>query len=219
MDERNPCCAHKAMPDSAEPARQLRRIVEARELAMPRRTLLAALAASVVMAVAWGCGGGDHRPENSPPDAAPHDPAAVKQGPDAPSTRGSGCPVTPPDHSIPPGQSRNPGADRAPYYGNGRLWTVLPPNGTVREPPKRDGSIQEKFPWWRGVGGRGRLTIAGRRLDAPAPPLRASIPGGYGLTDFQASGIIFPTAGCWSVTGAAGTATLSFVTLALNGAP
>jgi hypothetical protein len=93
------------------------------------------------------------------------------------------------------------------------MWTVLVPDGIVRDTPHRDGSIREKFPWWRGAGVRGRLGITGRRLDAPGPPLRADIPGGYGLTDFQATGLIFPTAGCWRVTATAGDATLSFVTL------
>jgi len=185
---------------------------------MSRPALLAALAASLVTAAAWGCGGGDRGGDARPPDPARHDrPAAPQKGVDAPAARRPrDCPVTPPNHSIPPGQSENPGADRAPYHGNGRLWTVLPPNGIVRDAPKRDGSIREKFPWWRGVGVRGRLRITGRRLDAPAPPLRANIPRGYGLTDFQASGIIFPTAGCWSVTGTARKANLSFVTLAVE---
>jgi hypothetical protein len=67
-----------------------------------------------------------------------------------------------------------------------------------------------KFLWWRGV--RGKLTIQGQRLDAPAPPLRADIPGGYGDTGFQATGLIFPTEGCWEVTGKVGESSLTFVT-------
>jgi hypothetical protein len=67
-----------------------------------------------------------------------------------------------------------------------------------------------KFPWVRGV--RGKLTIQGKRLDAPAPPLRAHIPDGYGDTGFQATGIIFPTEGCWEVTGKVGDSSLTFVT-------
>jgi hypothetical protein len=57
-----------------------------------------------------------------------------------------------------------------------------------------DGSLQMKFPWWRAV--RGKVEIEGRRLDAPAPPIQAHIPDGYGETGFQAMGIYFPTAGC-----------------------
>ena len=120
------------------------------------------------------------------------------------------CQVTPPNGNIPPGQHGNPGADRAPYFGNDRLGTVLYPNGIVRETPGRDGSVAQKFPWWRGV--RGHLKITDQRLDATAPPLRARIPAGYGPTGFQATALVFPTQGCWRVQATAGAASLSFVT-------
>jgi hypothetical protein len=179
---------------------------------MSLRALVVALAALLVTAAAWGCGSRDRGGDTRSRDVARSDrPVAPQDDADAPSAnRPEHCPVTPPNHRIPPGQSANPGASKAPYHGNGRLWTVLPSNGIVRDGPERDGSVREKFPWWRGPGVRGRLRIAGRRLDAPGPPLRAAIPVGYGLTDFQASEIIFPRAGCWSVTGTAGRASLSF---------
>jgi hypothetical protein len=72
-----------------------------------------------------------------------------------------------------------------------------------------DGSLAMKFPWWRGV--KGKLSIEGRRLDASAGPLRASIPDGYGDTGFQATSLIFPTPGCWEVSGKVGKVTLTFV--------
>ncbi len=50
----------------------------------------------------------------------------------------------------------------------------------------------------------------------PAPPLRADIPEGYGLSGFQASGVIFPTEGCWEVTGRVGNVSLTFVTLVVK---
>jgi hypothetical protein len=90
------------------------------------------------------------------------------------------------------------------------------PNGTVEFRPggpgfvESDGSRSMKFPWWRAVGGK--LTITGRRLDASAPPLRAHIPEGYGDTAFQSTALIFPTEGCWEVTGRVGDVTLTFVT-------
>jgi hypothetical protein len=67
-----------------------------------------------------------------------------------------------------------------------------------------------KFPWWRGV--KGKLSISGKRLDSAAPPLRAAIPDGYGDSGFQATGLIFPTEGCWEVTGKVGEASLTFIT-------
>jgi hypothetical protein len=71
-----------------------------------------------------------------------------------------------------------------------------------------------KFWWWRPEKG-GSLEISGHRLDAPAAPLRASVPIGYDGQHFQATGLIFPTQGCWEVTGRVGDASLTFVTLVL----
>jgi hypothetical protein len=77
-----------------------------------------------------------------------------------------------------------------------------------------DGSLAMKWPWWRGVPGK--LAIEGRRLDAPAPGLRAEITDGYGDSGFQPISLIFPTQGCWEVTGKVGGARLTFVTLAVK---
>ena len=79
----------------------------------------------------------------------------------------------------------------------------LPPNGVLE-------TADTKFGWWRQVSGQ--LTITGRRLDAAAPPLRSRVPSGYGARGFQASGVHFPTEGCWEVTGTVGTTSLRFVT-------
>jgi hypothetical protein len=59
----------------------------------------------------------------------------------------------------------------------------------------------QKIAWWREKGSAyGKLRVSGQRLDAEAPPLRAHIPSGYATTwGFQASGLYFPTAGCWRV--------------------
>jgi len=122
-----------------------------------------------------------------------------------------GCPVTEANGSTPPGERPSTG-----HHGNGAIWTVLWPNGTVTFQPggpgaqEEDGALSMKFAWWRAV--EGRLEVTGRRLDGSAPPLRASIPEGYGNTGFQASGLIFPTPGCWEVTAKAGPGTLAFVT-------
>jgi hypothetical protein len=93
------------------------------------------------------------------------------------------------------------------------VWTILYyPTLVVRARNLHpDGSMEEKFPWWRGVSGG--LAIRGQRLDGSAPPLRADIPSGYGDSGFQATSIIFPTEGCWRVTGSVGTASLTFVVL------
>jgi len=125
------------------------------------------------------------------------------------------CPVTAPNGSAPPGEQPSPY-----LHGNGQIWTALWPEGRVVFEPGGpgqilpDGSLDMKWGWWRGV--TGQLTIEGRRLDASAPPLRADIPEGYGATGFQASGLIFPSPGCWEVTGKVGEAKLTFVTLVVK---
>ena len=101
-------------------------------------------------------------------------------------------------------------------HGNDALSTGLWPDGTVvfkQSGPGYvldDGALMMKFWWWRLVPGQ--LTFEGRRLDAPAPPLRARVPEGYGPIGFQSTGLIFPTPGCWEVTGRVGEKTLTFVT-------
>ena len=76
-----------------------------------------------------------------------------------------------------------------------------------------DGSIDAKFGWWR--AGSGKIRISGRRLDASAPPLRAHVPDGYGL-GFQATGLTFPTTGCWRVTGRYLKSQISFTLLVVK---
>jgi hypothetical protein len=105
----------------------------------------------------------------------------------------------------------------AAIYGNGKLWVALWPHGVIeagRPFANKDGSVSMKFPWWRSI--TGHLRITGRRLDGRAPPLRADVPYGYGTTGFQASGVVFPTPGCWQVIGKAGTTTLTFVTFVIR---
>ena len=65
-----------------------------------------------------------------------------------------------------------------------------------------------KVLWVRPVGAQ--LKINGRRVDADAPALTAWVPGGY-YHSFQASGITFPTDGCWEITASASDARLKFV--------
>lgn len=121
----------------------------------------------------------------------------------------SSCAATIGNGWVPPGER-----PASTWYGNGKLWTALWPDGTIiatAQFVRPDGSIQMKFPWWRAASGR--LRITGHRIDAPAPPLRAIVPAGYGNgAGFQASSVIFKTEGCWRVTGRVGRAKLTFVT-------
>jgi len=124
------------------------------------------------------------------------------------------CPVTSPngtaagEDQVDPGSFGNPHVSVGPFG----LW----PDGTVVFKPggagfvTRDGSLGMKFGWRRGVSGQ--LKIDGRRLDAVAPPLRSEVPSGYGDRGFQATYVIFPTEGCWEVTGTVGDAHVTFIT-------
>ena len=133
--------------------------------------------------------------------------------PSRPPASSPACPVTLPNGHNPPRQ-RTPG-QRSPFsHGTGRLWVELYPRGIVRratyERGRPNGGIAVKFPWTRGVVGR--LIITGRRLDADGPALRSWVPNGYGHTGFQSTAVIFPSKGCWAVTGRVGGASLTFVT-------
>jgi hypothetical protein len=143
-------------------------------------------------------------------------PAEGSRQPTAPGTVDQACPVTAPNNLTPPGEAPSKGSLGAGgYLGNGRLWTVLWPHGLVLVPPDDigpDGSLEMKFPWWRGPRLHGAVHIHGHEL-ALGLPVGASIPGGYGDTGFQPSGIVFPAAGCYEITGEAAGATLTFVTL------
>ena len=116
------------------------------------------------------------------------------------------CPATTPTHQRPPSGN----------YGNEFIATTLTEDGKIVFAPGgpgfvlKDGSLAMKQPWWRLV--KGQLVIEGHRLDSPAVPLRAAIPTGYGETGFQATGLIFPTPGCWEVKALLGEHSLTFVT-------
>lgn len=119
------------------------------------------------------------------------------------------CPVTPPNGSLPPGETVN----SPDYLGNGELWTALWPDGKVimeSHNVEADGSYSMKWGFIRGV--TGPLIVEGHRLDADAEPLRADIPEGYGDSGFQVTGLFFPTTGCWEVTARVGDSSLTFVT-------
>lgn len=119
------------------------------------------------------------------------------------------------------------------YYNDERtLFTYLWPEDKVVFKPdgpgfiESDGSLVMKWPWHR-YNIKGQVVIEGRRLDLLAPPLRAIVGDcydkntaapscGYGDTGFIATTLIFPTEGCWEVTGRVGSHTLTFVTLVVK---
>lgn len=101
-------------------------------------------------------------------------------------------------------------------YGSDRLSVALwRENKFVFAPDgpgfiDRDGGLGIKVGWWRDQ--KGLLQIQGRRLDGAAAPARAYI-SDYGDTGLQPIYLVFPTPGCWEITGSVGQASLTFVTL------
>ena len=103
------------------------------------------------------------------------------------------------------------------FCGNEFLKAGLPPGGKLVFKPggagfvDRDGALGIKFAWDRLVPGE--LHVGGRRLDGDAPPARAYLSDGYGDRGFQPIYLVFPTPGCWEITGAVRKGKLSFVLL------
>ena len=131
---------------------------------------------------------------------------------DGKSARPSSCPVTLSNHPR-----ANFAVSRKFGYRQGRIAVELWPLGVTlvqRSDITPDGAFGVKVGWYR--YGRGKLTITATRLDKPGRVIRTSVPSGYGSTGFQASGIDFPSAGCWKVTGTVGQSHLTYVTVVLK---
>ena len=179
------------------------------------RRMTAWVAAGLLAAGALaGCAGGrSTTTTTAAPSTASTGPPRQVSG-----TGASGCPVTSPSSVGPPGVSPSLFFGWGASHGNGKLWVGgLWPGGVIAAGPDfvtEDGAVGMKFGWWRAVAGT--LRITGRRLDRAAPPLRAEVPDGYGETGFQATGVYFPTEGCWEVTGEVGTTSLTFVTFVVK---
>ena len=144
---------------------------------------------------------------------------SVKALPQSAAPTNTPCAVTRQNGS---GLTHDVGQGGAGNHGNEKrtIATTLWPDGTIVFKPggpgciEDDGAMSMKWPWWH-EGKEKRLKIAGHRLDGEAPPLRARIPGAYS-GEFQASSLIFPTPGCWQVTGNVDEQTLTFVVRAVK---
>ncbi len=95
------------------------------------------------------------------------------------------------------------------YWPRGTLVAGPLPDGGEMAHANADGSISAKVGWWR--SSPRQLTVSGRRLDRPAPPLRADVAPAYSYGAFLPSILTFPTTGCWRVEGRVGGARLAFV--------
>jgi hypothetical protein len=120
------------------------------------------------------------------------------------------CSVTEPVWAKPPEDSAVPGTpDFGHYFINEdeSIWAAAWWTGQQAD-YLRAGEKGIKTGWFRPAGAT--LEITGQRLDGGASPLEASVPCCY-PTRFQATGLSFPTEGCWQVTARAADSELSFV--------
>lgn len=105
------------------------------------------------------------------------------------------------------------------WFGSALLWTLLPTDGVWRQLPLDASGYTQKTFWWRaGYDWQAeplpKLTVTGKRLDAPAAALSASAATNGNearLQSFMLVGVQFPTSGCWQVTGHYGGSDLTYV--------
>jgi hypothetical protein len=125
-------------------------------------------------------------------------------------TAANDCPVTEPAWVKPPDDTAVDGSPAYGHYFVNADQSIMASAGWVFDQEyllaERENGI--KMGWFRPAGAT--LEITGQRLDGDSPPLEAIIPCCY-PTRFQASGLIFPTEGCWEITAKAADRELSFV--------
>jgi hypothetical protein len=122
----------------------------------------------------------------------------------------SACTVTEPVWAKPPEDSAVLDPPAYGYYflnADRSIWACAWWTGP-EEYHLRAGEEGNKVGWFRPAGAE--LEITGQRLDGQAPPLEFHAPCCYPIR-FQASGLVFPTQGCWEVTARAAESELTFV--------
>ena len=122
----------------------------------------------------------------------------------APASQAIDCRTTASIRAEPP---QNPDADPfgdGPWFINGdrTIWAWAGPSGW------QSSATGIKVLWIRPEGKN--LTIAGRRLDEPAPPLSVEVPNGYPRS-FQPTRLMIRSPGCWQISATVGTSDLTFV--------
>ena len=134
------------------------------------------------------------------------------------------CPVTKPPWIafVPPSPYPAEQPASSFWFGTEKLWTNLLMDGTWKglpvwtaaEQAEEDASYRPTGPafrnklfWWHeSYDWRtdDPLTVTGKRLDAPAPPLYGRANNGWTNDShhpFMVAGIFLPTLGCWQITG------------------
>jgi hypothetical protein len=125
------------------------------------------------------------------------------------NTSSTFCPVTEPEWVKPPEDSAVEGLPEFGYYyvnQDRSIWASAWWTGEEKE-YLRMGEEGLKMGWFRPEGAE--LEITGHRIDGQASHLDAHAPCCY-PTRFQATGLTFPSDGCWEVTAKAAESELSF---------
>ncbi len=170
--------------------------------------------------VQWSVAGQNPDPTNTPEVSAVSSPFAPTDSVILPHNPPDTCPVTRPPKTLftpPPPYSRN--APSGFWYGTDSLWTAIPWDAVWSSLPHNPAGFTQKVFWWRkGYSWKNepqpQLVVTGRRLDAPAPPLKVSRATNAFAEDIQSAmlvGVDFPTLGCWQITGRYAGTELSFV--------
>ena len=140
-----------------------------------------------------------------------------------PKTPPKDCPLTVPQNPafVPPApyDTLNSFKDYF-WFGSNSLWTTVPQNGIWEGLPfNPSAGYTQKVLWWRDGyvwtdEPEPNLIVTGERLDAKAPPLRASKATNAYAGDIGSAilvGVDILTAGCWKITGQYNNSELSFV--------
>lgn len=146
--------------------------------------------------------------ETATSEVVPHDPPAS-------------CPITVPQNPTftPPAPYNSMGFEGEFWYGSSSLWTAVRENGVWEALPHNPEGYTQKVFWWRDgyvwtEEPEPALTVTGERLDASAPPFRASKATNASASDIGSAmlvGVDIPTLGCWKITGKYSNTELSFV--------
>lgn len=150
-------------------------------------------------------------PESIPPAARAAEPITSPSPPTPAETPAeAACPVTEPSWVTPLEDAAVLDEPQPSYYFVNEDASIWAPawwalQGEEIIIPREEGY---KVGWFRPAGAE--LEVTGRRLDGEAPPLDFHAPCCY-PTCFQASGLDFPTGGCWEVNARAEDSKLSFV--------
>ena len=126
------------------------------------------------------------------------------------TTTNSSCPVTEPEWLLAPD---DPAINNPPAYGHyfvnddhsiwaSAWWT----DSEYSKFSEIENGV--KVGWFRPAGAE--ITVTGQKLDGDAPAIESDFPCCY-PTRFQASGLYFPSGGCWEVNARAEDKSLTFV--------